>query len=146
VETDRTDVAPEDFREKYLYAAAEIENTKRLLQRRAEEAARAQKRRLLLRFLPVLDNLERSLAFEDSRELRAGLDATLRGFEEALASEGVRPLTTAGARFDPSLAEAIATQPVDDVEDGTVLTEAQRGYLVDDELLRPARVVVAKGR
>jgi molecular chaperone GrpE len=107
---------------------------------------RAVKKRVLTKFLPVLDNLERALRFEDSQELRAGLEATLRGFEAALESEGVTPVVTAGsgARFDPNVAEAISTQPAPDVADETVLSEAQRGYFVDDELLRPARVVVAK--
>jgi molecular chaperone GrpE len=129
---------------KYLYALAEIENTKKRLQRRAEESARALKRRLLLAFLPVLDNLERAVAHSDSDKLRAGLDATLRGFESALAREGVTPVETAGRPFDPNVAEAIGTGPADGVADQTVLTEAQRGYMVDGELLRPAHVVVAK--
>ena len=55
--------APEDFRAKYLYAQAEIENTKRRMQRRADDAAQAVRRRVLLRFLPVLDNLERALTY-----------------------------------------------------------------------------------
>jgi molecular chaperone GrpE len=136
----------EDFRAKYLYAMAENENTKKRLQRRSEEAVRAVKRRVLGKFLPVLDNLERALAYDDSEELRAGLAATLRGFEAALESEGVTPVVTAGsgARFDPTVAEAISTQHAPDVDDETVLAETQRGYFVDDELLRPARVVVAK--
>jgi molecular chaperone GrpE len=136
----------EDFRAKYLYAVAENENTKKRLQRRSDDAVRAVKKRVLGKFLPVLDNLERALAYEDSEELRAGLAATLRGFEAALESEGVTPVVTAGsgARFDPTVAEAISTQRAPDVDDETVLAETQRGYFVDDELLRPARVVVAK--
>jgi molecular chaperone GrpE len=136
----------EDFRAKYLYAVAENENTKKRLQRRSDDAVRAVRKRVLTKFLPVLDNLERALAYDDSQELRAGLEATLRGFEAALESEGVTPVVTArsGARFDPNVAEAISTQAAPDVADETVLAETQRGYFIDDELLRPARVVVAK--
>jgi molecular chaperone GrpE len=137
----------EDFRSKYLYALAEVENTKARAQRRSDEATRSLKRRLLLGFLPVLDNLERALAHPDSPELRAGLDATLRAFESALATEGVTPVTpTAGKRFDPNNAEAIATQPAEGVPDETVLEETRRGYRMDGELLRPAHVVVAKNQ
>jgi molecular chaperone GrpE len=137
----------EDFRSKYLYALAESENAKARAQRRSDEAARALKRRLLLGFLPVLDNLERALAHPDSPELRAGLDATLRAFESMLASEGVMPVTaTTGKRFDPYNAEAIATQPAEGVPDETVLQETRRGYRLDGELLRPAHVVVAKNQ
>jgi molecular chaperone GrpE len=134
----------EELREKYLYAMAEMENTRKRLERRSEDAARACTRRLLLKFLPVLDNLERSLAYDDSEELRSGLAATLRGFEAALESEGVEPISTAGKRFDPKVAEAIGTLPVEGVEEETVLAETQRGYRIGDELLRPAHVVVAK--
>ena len=134
----------EDLQSKYLRAMAEIENTKKRAQRRADDAARAIKKRLLLKFLPVRDSLERSLEYDDSEELRAGLAATLRSFESALESEGVTPISTTGRRFDPSVAEAIGTERVLDAPDETVLAEAQRGYRVDNEVLRPARVVVAK--
>ena len=134
----------DDFESKYLLAAAEVENTRKRERRRSDDAARALKKRLLLRFLPVLDNLERALAYEDSGQVRAGLDATLRGFESVLGSEGVAPIETAGQRFDPSVAEAVGTQPADGVDDETVLAQTQRGYRLDDEVLRPAHVIVAK--
>jgi molecular chaperone GrpE len=133
-----------EFRDKYLFAAAEIENTRKRERRRAEEFARAVKKRMLLRFLPVLDNLERAIAHQDSEAVRAGLAATLRGFESALESEGVVPVLTTGLRFDPNVAEAVGTQSAAGVDEETVLAEAQRGYLVDEELLRPALVIVAK--
>ena len=136
--------AEEDYRTKYLSAAAEVENTKKRMQRRSDDAARAQKKRLLLKFLPVLDNLERALAFRDSGELRDGLAATLRGFEAALESEGVTPVRTTGLPFDPEVAQAIGVTPDPDAADETVIAESQRGFKVDDELLRPALVVVAK--
>ena len=134
----------EDFRQKYLYAMAEIENVRKRAQRQSEETVQAFKRRLLLRLLPVLDNLQRALAFRDSDEMREGLAATLRGFEEALEGEGVRPILTTGERFDPNLAEAIGTERVLDEQNDTVLAEAQRGYLLGRDLLRPARVIVVK--
>ena len=142
----KTGPAPpeEDFHQKYLLAAAEVENTKKRMQRRADDAARALKKRLLLRFLPVLDNLERALEHPDSPELRAGLDATLRSFEAALESEGVKRISLAGGRFDPSVAEAVGTQPAPEVDDETVLAQTRSGYRVDGDVLRPAHVVVAK--
>jgi molecular chaperone GrpE len=133
-----------DFRTKYLFAAAEVENTKKRERRRAEDFARAMKKRVLLRFLPVLDNLERAVAHQDSEGMRAGLAATLRGFESALEDEGVAPILTTGQHFDPTIAEAVGTETAAGVDDDTVLAETQRGYLVDEELLRPALVIVAK--
>ncbi|MDB5028292.1 MAG: grpE [Candidatus Eremiobacteraeota bacterium] len=134
----------EDFRNKYLLASAEVENTRKWMQRRSDDATQASRKKLLLKFLPVLDNLERALAYEDSQDLRNGLAATLRGFETALQSEGVAPIETTGRRFDPSRAQAIETRPAEGVEDETVISEAQRGFVIGDDVLRPALVVVAK--
>ena len=135
---------PDDFQQKYLYAMAEVENTRKRMERLCQESEQSLRKQLLLKFLPVLDNLERALAFKDSGELRAGLAATLRGFETALESEGVTPILTTGARFDPQVAEAIGTQRTDEVQNETVLAEAERGYLLGEDLLRPAKVIVAK--
>jgi molecular chaperone GrpE len=134
----------EELRNRYLYAIAETENARKRLERRSEDASRASTRRLLLKFLPVLDNLERALGYDDSEELRTGLNATLRGFQSVLESEGVEPISTAGQRFDPHVAEAIGTLQVEGVPDDTVLAETQRGYRLGSDLLRPAHVVVAK--
>lgn len=134
----------EDVRQKYLYAMAELENARKRAARQSQEAAHEFKKRLLLKFLTVLDNLERAIAYQDSEQLRAGLGATIRGFESLLESEGVTPILTTGEHFDPRVAEAIGTQTTDEAESDTVIAEAQRGYLLDDGVLRPARVIVAK--
>ena len=91
----------------------------------------------------MLDNLERALKYEDSRDLRGGLQATLKGFEAVLAGEQVVPVETLGKPFDPHIAEAIATRESSEPDD-TVLEEVQRGYRLGEELLRPAVVVVSK--
>lgn len=134
----------EDVRQKYLYAMAELENARKRAARQSQEASHEFKKRLLLKFLTVLDNLERAIAYQDSGQLRAGLGATIRGFESALESEGVTPILTTGEHFDPTVAEAVGTQTTDEAESDTVIAEAQRGYLLDDEVLRPAKVIVAK--
>jgi len=102
---------------------------------------------VLLRFLPVIDNLERALKFNTSGDdkLRGGLEQTMRGFESVLASEGVKPIHVMGTPFDPRVAEAIGTLPAPDgVDDDTVVEVAERGFMMGDELLRPAKVLVAK--
>jgi molecular chaperone GrpE len=142
--TDDAEARAEEFRQKYLYAMAEAENIRKRSQRLTDETVQNFKKRLLLKFLPVLDNLQRALAFRDSEEMRAGLAATLRGFESTLEGEGVSPILTTGEHFDPNVAEAIGTERVPDEQTGTVLAEAQRGYLLGGELLRPAKVIVVK--
>jgi molecular chaperone GrpE len=100
---------------------------------------------VLRKVLPVLDNLERALAFEDSEGVRGGLQATLRMFETTLAGENVKAVSLKGRPFDPAIAEAIGTQPAPHgIPEDTVLEEAHKAYTIGDEVLRPAAVVVAK--
>jgi molecular chaperone GrpE len=135
----------EDNYQKFLYAMADFENYKKRVERQLAEIALSGKRAVLTKMLPVLDNLERALAFEDSEALRGGLQATLRGFESALASENVKAVPLKGQPFDPKLAEAIATQPAPEgVAEDTVLEEAQKAYVMGDDVLRAAQVIVAK--
>ena len=123
---------------------AEMENVRKRALRTADERLAHARRALLAKFLPVLDNLQRALAFEDGEGLRGGLNATLKGFEGILAGERVVPFDTLGKPFDPHVAEAIATRETTDYDDDVVLDEVQRGYRLDEDLLRPAMVVVAK--
>lgn len=128
----------------YLYAQAEIDNVRKRALRQAEERLSAAKRTTLARFLGVLDNLQRALSYDDSEALRNGLQATLKGFESLLSAEQVTPVEVVGKPFDPRFAEAIAARDTDASQDGVVLEEAQRGYLLGGDLLRPALVIVGK--
>jgi molecular chaperone GrpE len=129
---------------RYLYALADLENFKKRSERTLQERLVSGRGAILSKFLSVLDNLERALAFEhDSEGLRGGLTATQRGFEALLAGESVRPVSVLGAPFDPRIAEAIGTRETDDVDENVVVEEVQRGYTIGDELLRPARVIVS---
>jgi molecular chaperone GrpE len=131
---------------KFLLAMADFENYKKRIERQFREIADSGRRELLKSFLPVLDNLERALSYEDANAdtLRNGVQQTLKGFEAVLGMEGVKPISVKGQKFDPKLAEAIGTQAAEGVEDDTILEEAQKGYTIGDDLLRPAKVIVAK--
>ena len=126
------------------YARAEIDNVRKRAERTALERVGYGRRQLLAKFLPVLDNLQRALAFDDSQALRGGLQATLKGFENVLSGESVVAIETVGKPFDPHVAEAIATRETSDHEDDIVVEEVQPGYRLGDDLLRPAMVIVAK--
>ena len=130
---------------KFLLAMADFENYKKRIERQFGDIALAGRKSLLLKFLPVLDNLERALAVDgESEGLRAGVQQTLKGFESVLTGEGVKAISVKGQPFDPKVAEAIGTQSSPGVADDVVLEEAQKGYVYGEELLRPARVIVAK--
>ncbi len=131
---------------KFLYAMADFENYKKRVERQLAEISLAGKKSVLRKFLPVLDNLQRALSYDPGSEgLSGGLQATLRGFESVLESEGVRGVSLKGEPFDPKLAEAIGTQPAPEgVADDTVLEEAARAYVMGDDVLRAGQVIVAK--
>jgi molecular chaperone GrpE len=131
---------------KYLLAVADFDNYKKRMQRDLDSLVAARRRMLLERFLPVLDNLERALqSNSEGDQLRGGIEQTLRGFEAVLAGEGVKALDVKGKPFDPRLAEAIGTSAATNGEaDDTVVDVAEKGYTMGDDLLRPAKVIVAK--
>ena len=126
---------------------ADFENYRK---RAARETAAAQERgivKLALELLPAVDNLDRALVATDgsgdSENLVSGLKLVHAGILAALARVGIEPYSPQGERFDPQLHEAVAQQPVEGFEPGTVVEVYQRGYRLGDSVLRPARVVVA---
>jgi|SRR5579883_2754538 len=131
--------------EKFLLSVADFDNYKKRVRRDLDSMVASRRRALLERLLPVLDNLQRALQSNAGGDtLRGGVEQTLRGFEAVLAGEGVKPIEVRGEPFDPRVAEAIGTSPADGVAEDTVVEVAETGYKLGDELLRPAKVIVAK--
>ncbi len=140
-----------EYKDKYLRAAAEVENTRKRLERRYADLAEEEKKRLLRAFLAVADNLERVLAHltpplvppaSQGGSLRDGVQLTYQELQHLLSREGVEPLEAIGQPFDPYYHEAVATVAGDHDEE-TVVGERHKGYLYRGELLRPAKVEVA---
>ena len=130
---------------KFLYAMADFENYKKRVERQLAEISLAGKKSVLKKILPVLDNLERALQYDPGSDgLQGGLQATLRGFESVLESEGVKGVPLKGTRFDPKFAEAIGTRSAPELPEDTVLEEAARAYVMGDDVLRVGQVIVAK--
>jgi molecular chaperone GrpE len=130
--------------EKFLLAVADFDNYRKRMQRDMDSIVSSRRRMLLERLLPVLDNLQRALQSNAGGEtLRGGLEQTLRGFEAVMANEGVKPIEVEGQPFDPRVAEAVGTSPSERVPEDTVVEVAEKGYTLGDDLLRPAKVIVA---
>jgi molecular chaperone GrpE len=132
--------------EKYLRAAAELENVRKRAARDVENAHKFALERFVGELLAVRDSLEMGLAAGediDVESLRQGKEATLKQLITIMERFGVEVLDPQGEPFDPSMHEAMTMQPSADVEPGSVLTVFQKGYALNGRLLRPARVVVA---
>jgi molecular chaperone GrpE len=127
--------------------AADFDNyRKRVAREQAQLYARAGER-VVVKLLPVLDDLVRALdAAEHHEEAKVleGVRMTKDALAGVLAAEGVEEIPTDGP-FDPHVHEALAAQPAEGVEPGHVLQVIQRGYRLGDVVLRPARVIVAEG-
>ncbi|MGM9967743.1 nucleotide exchange factor GrpE [Rummeliibacillus sp. TYF005] len=132
--------------ERYIRLRADFDNLKRRNQidRVAQEKYRAQN--LLTDLLPVLDNFERALQVEatteDAKSMKQGIEMVYRSLIEATKKEGLEPVATENAQFDPNIHHAVMQEKDDSKESGIVLQELQKGYMLKDRVLRPAMVKV----
>ena len=133
----------------YLRARADLENYRKRAQREKEDLGKFANEKILREILPVMDNLERALehAGEDAagkEGLLEGVEMTLKQFSRVLETFGVQPVAAVGEPFDPARHEAMGQVESAEHPPNTVARELQRGYLLNDRLLRPALVMVAK--
>ena len=141
--------AAEESRDRALRAKAELENARRRFERDLEKAHKFALERFVSDLLPVKDSLELGLAASAEETAGAtgiveGVELTLRMFEQVMDRFGVTTIDPAGEPFNPEFHQAMTMQESDDAESGTVLTVIQKGYLLNERLVRPAMVVVAK--
>ena len=135
--------------DRYLRAAADLENTRKRQKREVDDAKLEAKNKALKEVLPVVDNLERAIehantgAGSEPNPIIEGVQLVLRQLMTAFERLDITPVEAQGQPFDPNLHEAIS-QLESDAAPGTVVQVLQRGYRSGDRLLRPALVVVAK--
>lgn len=139
----------EDPETRLLRLAAEFDNYKKRMEREREVLRAYANEALLERLLPVVDNLERALAAAkqggEQGNLTEGVELTLRELLEVLRRDGVEPIDAEGQPFDPTIHEAISTQPSTDIPEGTVIGQIEKGYRYKERILRPAKVIVSSG-
>lgn len=133
-----------------LRARAEMENLRRRTERELESAHKYALDRVAQELLPVIDSLELGMSAAQAEgasveKLREGTELTLKMLLSALEKFGIQPVNPEGERFNPEFHQAMTTQPADNVEPNTVLNVFQKGYLLNDRLIRPALVVVSSG-
>jgi molecular chaperone GrpE len=140
----------EGSRERYLRLHADFENFRRRAARERLEAEQYGHQNLVKDLLTAVDNLERAIGHArrsgggDLENLLQGVELVRKDLSAALAKHGVTAIEAVGRPFDPARHEAMAQAPDDSVAPNTVVEELQRGYLLRDRLLRPARVIVSR--
>ena len=141
-------------KDRALRALAEVENVRKRLERERDDARVFSVTRFARDLLTVADNLARAItavpadarakADDSIKAIIDGVEATERELQAVLARHGVKPIEAQGQRFDPHLHQAIAEVPAQGAEPGSVVNVVQSGYVINDRLLRPAMVTVAK--
>jgi molecular chaperone GrpE len=134
-----------DFKDKYLRMAAETENMRKRLDREKNEFYQYALAEILREILLVMDNFERALKAgeeTDGRGLREGVELIHKQLLDLLRKQGVTAIVRQDRRFDPEIHQAVVTEESAEVGEAVVGEELQRGYMLNERLLRPTLVKV----
>ena len=138
----------EDLKDQLLRAQAEVQNVRRVAGQEITKARLYGVEALAREFVTVGDNLQRALESCNEKAeitvIKEGLELTLRSFEGSLETAGIVPINPDGEAFDPEKHEAISVVEDDRKEPNTVIDVIQRGFTIQNRILRPAKVVVTK--
>jgi len=132
----------------YVRSQADIDNLKKRFQKEKAELYRFSNESLIKKLLSVGDNLEKAIDHsEDDNSLdalREGVELTLKGLMDTLEREGLESVKALGEPFDPNFHEAVSELKDNSAKPGTVIQELQKGYILNQRLIRPAMVIVNK--
>ena len=132
----------------FMRSVAEFENSKKRFQKEKSDLIKFSNESLIKQLLLVIDNLEKAISAsqdENSVEaVREGIELTLKGLVDTLERSGLAQVEAEGKPFDPNFHEAISEMEDNKVEPGTVIQVLQKGYTLNERLIRPAMVVVSK--
>jgi molecular chaperone GrpE len=136
----------EELKDRHLRKLAEFDNIRKRAEREKREHFRVALMDLARDFLPILDNLERAMAHASAEERKShfgqGIGLIRRQFMDLWRRHGLEEVDTAGA-FDPNRHEAVATEATSEVPPNSILEVLQKGYVLQDRLVRPAAVKVS---
>ncbi|MDO9583138.1 MAG: nucleotide exchange factor GrpE [Desulfomicrobium sp.] len=140
--------AVEELRKDNLRVLADGENFKKRLLREKEEFFKFATSAILEEIIPVMDNLDLALAHgrqtEACKDLITGVEMTMNIFLDTMKKHGLEQIAGVDVPFDPALHEALSQIERDDLEENTVCQMLQKGYMLKDRLLRPAKVMVSR--
>jgi molecular chaperone GrpE len=150
-ELDKAKAEAHEYKDRYLRLYAETENFKKRMSRDVIEQGKYANENLIKEIIPVLDNLERAISHSDSAPGGQGKEGLVEGVKmvakqlmDVLAKFGVTQVESVGKPFDPNRQQAMMHVETAEHEPGTVVDEFQKGYFLNDRILRPAMVTVAK--
>jgi molecular chaperone GrpE len=148
-ELEKAQKTTNEMREGMLRARADLENARRRFEREQKESQLYAGERVLKSLIPIVDDLDRTLEnipddLGEEHSLVSGVNMVHRKFMQALESQGAKSFYPLGETFDPTNHEALMEAPSEDYEPGKIMQVFQRGWLLNERLLRPAKVIIAK--
>ncbi|MBD3234809.1 MAG: nucleotide exchange factor GrpE [candidate division Zixibacteria bacterium] len=148
-ETPSTEEKYQQLEDKYVRLVAEFDNYKKRTAKEYGELIKTANRDLLLQLLPILDHLgmaiESDTGDNNTEALQKGLQLIQRDMENFLEKMGVTEIESVGKIFDPNVHEAMMQLPSEDYDEGIVMDQSQKGYMLRDKVLRPAKVIISTG-
>lgn len=139
-----------ELEDRLLRLAAEYDNYRKRTAREFECLCQNANQNLILKFLDTLDNFERALdsakASNDYQNFREGIELVYTHMKDILIKEGLKEIEAIGKPFDPNFHEAINQAESEKYEEGMVMEQISKGYMLNDRLLRASKVVVSKGK
>lgn len=132
--------------EEILRRAADLDNYRKRLTKETEDKVRFANQAVVKDFLPVIDNIEMALQHtEEGSPLREGIELTIKSFKDVLSRHGVTEINSEiGTIFDPAVHEAIMMDNTAEYENNAITLCVQKGYILNDRVIRPAKVKVNK--
>ena len=140
----------EDLQDKYVRVLADLENLKRRQIKEREEAVQRTRSQIMGDLLPSLDafqmGMQEAEKEESTKNIFVGISMAFKQMENVLGEYGLEIINPDGSEFDPKFHEALSYQASEDVKEGFVLQTIRIGYRIKDKLLRPASVIISKGK
>ena len=136
----------EEQKDKFIRLQAETDNFRKRLSREKEEFSQYANERLFKELIPIFDNFERALEdpSNEIKSLKEGLDMILKQFNTFLEKENVEPIKAIGEKFNPEFHEALTSEESNDHEEDTIISQFVKGYKINNRVLRPSQVIIAK--
>ena len=136
----------DEQKDKFIRLQAETDNFRKRLSREKEEFSQYANERLFKGLIPIFDNFERALEdpSNEIKSLKEGLDMTLKQFSTFLEKENIEPIKAIGEKFNPELHEALTSEESNDHEEDTIISQFVKGYKINNRVLRPSQVIIAK--
>jgi molecular chaperone GrpE len=136
------------YKDKWLRAEADMDNYKKRVHKEKLDQLKYGYETIIREILPVVDNLERAIEYSKKHSqkdsLYEGVELTLKLLKKVIEGFGVNTISTVGQLFDPNFHEGLGVEESQDYEDNVIVKEIEKGYLYNDRLIRPAKVIVGK--